>query len=97
MEEKSCEIKATKEQNEGSCAALFMRIIAWVSWIGGFFLAYTEYQGYSGISALEFVKAVIVYGVCGGIFFSFAEVIENINTIARNTTTLRNVLIRKEK
>lgn len=83
------EIKPAKNIG-GSNAASFIRILAWILWIGGVILALTSsnvtvverYGTSTEFSFQLFFTTLFTYGIFGGLAMCAAELFENVQRIA---------------
>lgn len=105
MDEKRWEISAVVRPNEGSSAAVFIRILAWMTWIGGSFVAYqgaqveavSRYSAETEFGFVTFISLALVYWIIGGVLRCSAELLENIHTIAHNTTSLCRMTLKEKE
>ena len=74
---------------EESSAASFLRVIAWILWIGGLVLAIvqasgakTDYWGRAHFSFAVFLEVFLEYVLYGGFTMCAVELFENVQTIA---------------
>lgn len=80
---------------EKSAGAAFMRLFAWIMWIGGIILSIII-AGETG-SALMLVCYIAIFLCVGIAFYCLSEVIENINRIAHNTSCWRTMTIKQKQ
>ena len=87
-----------------SSAASFIRVLAWIIWIGGFILAIASSISKEYMSAREtkttflwvnFFTLLITYGVYGGLMMCAAELFSDVRTIAGALKRM-NILPRKK-
>ena len=62
-------------------AAFFMRVIAWVLWIGGLIIAVVTSINSRSNQGADWVISMIVYGISGGFAWAVGEVFDNIQGI----------------
>lgn len=78
-----------KASPKDSAAARFLRVIAWILWIGGFIVSILKAQdakidrwGDTHFSFAVFLETLIEYGLYGGFTMCASELFENVQTIA---------------
>ena len=87
----------SENNTSGSAAAKFCRVLAILTWIGGLAIAIlnaevsqinSNYNIETTFSFSAFLTNLVIYGITGAALFCFAELLDNVQSIANKTSEL---------